>query len=93
MPVTYRKLVWSRLTEAIRESARGLPRLEGLDAALREFRIKFDAAVDAVPKVALLLDRPGSDDQSDDGVVDPINRADEIIEEITEKLRSKRPNY
>lgn len=89
-PVTYRELVWSSLTEAIRKSARGSPQLEGfVDTALREFRLKFDAAVDAVPKVALLLDRPESVDQNDNEIVDPINRVDGIIEEIAEKFENK----
>ncbi len=84
---TYRDLAWDGLLELVHEAAENPPRREVLEAALAQFRGKFNAAIDAVPAIAELLDRVEHTDQQDDEIVDPINRADEIAAHLTEKLQ------
>jgi hypothetical protein len=93
---TYRDLAWDNLAGLVRNAAEAADLGTGLEAALDEFRIKFDAAVDAVPAVVHALDRvpvgyrPEDRASRDDApTVDPINRADEIAAHISETFRKR----
>ncbi len=82
---TYRDLAWASLAGLLREAAGTGHLSKELEAAIVQFRGRFDAAVDAVPVVATALDRRPADDlEIDDGSVDPINRADDIAAQISE---------
>lgn len=85
----YRDLAWDRLLEIIHQAAGGPPREEAIEAALTQFRSKFNAAIDGVPAIAELLDRSEQAAQEDDDTQDPINRADEIAAQITQKLQHR----
>ena len=74
--------------EIIHEAAENPPRREDSESALAQFRSKFNAAIDAVPAIAELLDRLEAE-QEDDETVDPINRADEIAAHLTEKFKDR----
>ena len=86
---TYRDLAWNTLLELIQEAAGDAPHKDPLDIAVAQFRSKFNAAVDAVPAIAAILDRSEQADQPDEEAVDPINRADDIAAHLTEKLRDR----
>ena len=69
---TYRDLAWDDLAELVREAAATAEMSNEVEMALVQFRVSFDAAVDAVPPVAKALDRapdgldperPGLDDR------------------------------
>ena len=94
---TYRELAWSRLLEVVEQAAHSANPRPSVAAALPDLRLKFDAAIDAVPGLAALLDRsevaavastPAAADGSD-VAVDPINRADEIVAQIAGKLHER----
>ena len=86
---TYRDLAWSILLEVIDEAARDTPRRDEFGAALKDFQVRFDAAIDAVPVVASLLDQPEGGEPSSDEIVDPINRADEFAAHMAGKLHDR----
>lgn len=96
---TYRDLAWDGLVDIVREAAGTAETSGEVEAALVRFRVRFDAAVDAVPVVAKALDRapnapdpggPGLDDrETEPQSVDPINRADEIAAHISETFNKK----
>ena len=85
--MTYRELAWNSLANIIRASEGSSNRSNEIELALRQFRVKFDAAVNAVPTVAKLLDQSEAEAETTDEIVDPINRADDIVAHIAEKLQ------
>lgn len=87
--LTYRSLAWAKLLDVIHESMGGAPKSDTFSATLREFRTKFNGAIDAVPAIAEIFDRPESSEPSTDEIVDPINRADDVVAHIANKLQTK----
>lgn len=94
---TYRELAWSRFLEVVDEAAKTASAQPNLPAVLPDLRARFDAAIGAVPGLAALLDRPQvaapvstevAADGADD-VIDPINRADDIVAHIAGKLNER----
>jgi len=96
---TYRDLAWDRLADVVRDAAAAAEMSHELQAALIQFRTRFDAAVDAVPAVSKALDRvpdaqvpavrEAGDQEADEPSVDPINRADEIAVHISETFKKR----
>jgi hypothetical protein len=86
---TYRDHAWDGLADVVREAAETADMSNELEAALVQFRVRFDAAVDAVPTVAKALDRLPENQEADEASVDPINRADDIAAQISETFNKK----
>ena len=89
---TYRELAWSRLIDVVNEAANTASTTPTLPVSLTELRARFDAAIDAFPGIAALLDRPEVTEPASadsDEIVDPINRADDIVAHIAGKLHDR----
>jgi hypothetical protein len=96
---TYRDLAWDGLVSSVREAAEAAEMSHEIEAALVRFRVRFDAAVDAVPELAQALDRAPNaqvpavretnDQEADEPSIDPINRADEIAVQISETFKKR----
>jgi hypothetical protein len=69
---THRDLAWKRLVDVIYQSIGGSPWTDEFEDALTIFKQKFDAAIDAVPDVAEVFDKPLTRDASGRDGIDTI---------------------
>jgi hypothetical protein len=89
---TYRELAWSRLLEVVDHAVSTASAATTLPVSVVELRARFDAAIDAIPGIAALLDQSEGSEPAradSDEVVDPINRADDLAARIAGKLHDQ----